>query len=356
MKKKSLSAKRIIPSNFKFDKILKDKKIFRIYKNFFKSLEKANYSNKIAASVSGGPDSMALCFLISCYKFKKNQKIRPFFYLVDHGLRKDSSNEANLVKKQLRSKNIDLKILKWKGEKPNSNIQSLARKKRYELLFKECKKSNIRTLLTAHHKDDIYETFFSRLLRGSGTEGLSSFIVNEKKFNFRGHIITVTRPLQSFSKQNLIYITQRVFDFYVKDPSNEMKKFQRVRLRNLILNLKNLGLDFNKLNLTLNNLNSTNMAINQIVDKNIYENVIERKEKYIIGPKFFFLPEEIVFRSLSLLIKKIGKKDYPPRGRKMVNLIKQLKYKDKFKWTLGGTIIEKIHKSVVVTEEKTKKR
>ena len=162
--------------------------------------------------------------------------------------------------------------------------------------------------------------------------------------------------MQSFSKQDLSYITQSVFDYYVNDPSNEMREFQRVRLRHLILNLKNLGLDFNKLNLTLNNLNSTNRAINQIVDKNIYENVITRKGKYIIGYKFFLLPEEVVFRSLSILIQNIGKKDYPPRGRKMLNLINQLKYENKFKWTLGGTIVEKIHNSVVVTEEKTKKR
>ena len=39
-------------------------------------------------------------------------------------------------------------------KKPNSNLQSLARQKRYELLFNECKKSNIKTILTAHHQDD----------------------------------------------------------------------------------------------------------------------------------------------------------------------------------------------------------
>ena len=60
-------------------------------------------------------------------------------------------------------------------KKPKSNIQSLARKKRYQLLFNECKKYKIKTILTAHHQDDLYETFFSRLLRGSGTEGFSSF-------------------------------------------------------------------------------------------------------------------------------------------------------------------------------------
>ena len=60
-------------------------------------------------------------------------------------------------------------------KKPNSNLQSLARQKRYELIFNQCKKHKINTILTAHHQDDFYETFFSRLLRGSGTEGLSSF-------------------------------------------------------------------------------------------------------------------------------------------------------------------------------------
>ena len=40
----------------------------------------------------------------------------------------------------------------------------------------------------------------------------------------------------------------------------------------------------------------------------------------------------------------------------MINLINQLKNKENFKATLGGTIIEKIHNSVIVTKEKTKKR
>ena len=40
----------------------------------------------------------------------------------------------------------------------------------------------------------------------------------------------------------------------------------------------------------------------------------------------------------------------------MMNLIKELKSKDNNKATLGGTIIEKIHNSVLLSLEKTKKR
>ena len=356
MKKKSLSVKKIIPRKLNFNKFLRDKKIIKIYNNFKKNFENLINSKKIAVSVSGGADSLALCFLVLCYKFKKNIKIQPSFYLVDHGLRSNSRYEAISVKNLLKSNKIDLKILHWQGKKPNSNLQNLARKKRYELIFKECTKSNIGTVITGHHKADLYETFFSRLLRGSGTEGLSSFSKIEKNFNYKNYKIRVLRPLLNLNKQDLIYISKRVFKFYVKDPSNEQDKFQRARIRKLISNLTKEGLNFKKLNLTINNLASTTKAMNEVVDYNIKENVTYHlKKKYLINSKFFLMPDEVVFRSLSILLKNITHKDYPPRGKKIINMIKDLKNKQYIKATLGGTIIEKIHNSVVVSKEKTKK-
>ena len=63
--------------------------------------------------------------------------------------------------------------------------------------------------------------------------------------------------------------TNKVFNFYIVDPYNEMEKFQRVRIRKLILNLKNQGLNFEKLIITLNNLASSNKALREIVENNI---------------------------------------------------------------------------------------
>ena len=356
MKKKSLSAKKIIHRNFNFKKILKDKKIFEVYKDFEINLKNLKNLDKIAVAVSGGPDSLALCFLIACYKLKRNAKILPYFFLIDHGLRDNSHKEATSVKNILKSKKLDLKILKWKGKKPTSNLQNIARKKRYELLFKECEKSNIRVILTGHHQDDIYETFFSRLLRGSGTEGLSSFAKIENQFNFKNKKFKVVRPLLNLTKQDLIHVSNNSFKFYVKDPSNQLDKFQRVRIRKLISSLKKEGLDFNKLNLTINNLATTNITLNQIVKYNINKNVTYlSKKKYLINSEFFTKPEEVIFRSLSKLIKRISQKEYPPRGKKMIALIRDLKKSIYIKTTLGGTIIEKIHNSVIVYKEKTKK-
>ena len=51
--------------------------------------------------------------------------------LVDHRLRKDSNFEAKKVVKLLKKIDINCKILVWKGKKPKSNIQKIARNNRY---------------------------------------------------------------------------------------------------------------------------------------------------------------------------------------------------------------------------------
>ena len=56
-----------------------------------------------------------------------------------------------------------------------------------------------------------------------------------------------------------------------------------------------------------------------------------------------------------MLLKNISQKDYPPRGKKMIKLIKDIKKNRYIKAPLGGAIIEKISESVIVSKEKTKK-
>ena len=91
---------------------------------------------------------------------------------------------------------INGEILTWHGKKPHSNIQSLARKKRYELLILKCKKLKINNILLAHHKDDLFENFFIRILRGSGLKGLISFSKKSKIDN-----INILRPLLELKKK-----------------------------------------------------------------------------------------------------------------------------------------------------------
>ena len=133
------------------------------YINLFEKNFKNVVKRKYAVAVSGGPDSLALAYLSKCFSIIYNARI--YYYIVDHGLRQESSKEAKKVVSILKKFMINCKILVWKGNKPKSNIQSIARNNRYSLLIKECKKNNIKHILLGHHADDQYENFLLTKLR-----------------------------------------------------------------------------------------------------------------------------------------------------------------------------------------------
>ena len=68
------------------------------------------------------------------------------------------------------------------------------------------------------------------------------------------------------------------------------------------------------------------------------------------------MPHEIVFRSLNYVLKEVGKKYYPPRGKSIDNLISVTKCKNFKKTTLSGCVIEKISNSFKIYPEIGKKR
>ena len=162
MRKKTLNVKKrnLNKSNFFLDQIF-IKKIYKIFERNVRGIDRS------LVAVSGGPDSLALAFLAKVYSLKRG--ISPKFFIVDHKLRPESTTEAKAVQKILRKVFINLEILTWKGKKPKNNIQSIARKIRYQLMNDRCEKYKIKSLLVGHHQDDLIENFFIRMVRGSGS-------------------------------------------------------------------------------------------------------------------------------------------------------------------------------------------
>ena len=349
MKRKNSSA-RNRTYNFYLKK-LKDSRIKKTYQIFKKKL--IDYKlNNFCVAVSGGADSIALSFLAKCYSLEKNKKVS--FFIVDHKLRKNSSNEANLVKNKLKQFNINIKILTIKNFKKFSNLQSFARENRYKLLFKQCLNQNSNAVLTAHHRDDLIENFFIRLLRGSGLKGLISFKNVKSKIKFDDKIFII-RPLIDVPKKDLIYISKNTFNYFVDDPSNINDKFLRVKIRQLISKLEKEGLTFNKFDISLDNLSKSNYALDYYVQKNINDNSNYHKScnGVILKNDFFKQPNEIVFRSFSEIMQKVGNKITYPRGAKVQNLLNTLNSKNKnIKKTLSGCIIQRFQKSVIIYREK----
>ena len=341
MSLKNLSVKIKIPRVLKNK--LNNKKISQIYKKFTKSI---SINENFIVAVSGGPDSLALAFLSKIYSIQKNLKVK--FYIIDHKLRSESTNEAKYVKKILNKFQINAEILYWQGIKPKSNIQSAARTKRFELLISKCKKLGVTNILLGHHQEDLIENFFIRILRGSGLKGLISLSKKTKLQN-----VTILRPLINQKKEDLVFISKKVFDFYVKDPTNNDEKFQRVRIRKLLKGLKNDGLDQKKFIKTIDNLKKSNDVVNYYVKKNLENNSFfsHKKKHLILNDKFFKQPHEVVFRSLADSLNFVSKKYYSVRGKKIDKIIKEIQKTSFSRSTLGSCLIEKVNQTVIISNE-----
>ena len=347
MNPKNLSAQN--KTHKKILSYLNKRKISKVFKKFTKSLK---VNENLAVAVSGGPDSLALAYLTKCYSLKNQLNVK--YFIIDHKLRKESSLEAKTVKNILNKIDVHCKILKWEGKKPSKNIQAIARDKRYALLANVCKKNDIKYLLVGHHLDDLFENFLIRLVRGSGLKGLISLDKNKK---YRDQNLNILRPLLDLEKNDLLHISKEVFNFFVKDPSNVNKDYQRTRIRNLLQSLEKEGLDKKKLKLTIENLKNSDKSIKFYVDKNLDNNSVFLKKKniHILNNNFFDQSQEIIFRSLTVIIQKLGKKYYPARGKSINELIKRINQKSFTKVTLGGCFIDRVNETILISRESSHK-
>ncbi len=353
MKKKSSSVKRKNLKNSIFSPQIRNKKIKKIYQRFEFLIKQKEFKGYLVA-VSGGADSLALAYLSKCYQIKNKDK--KFHYVhVDHNLRDTSLKEAQTLKKILRKFKIGCKIITWKKKTNIKKTQSDSRDYRFKVFESFCKTKKINTLLLGHHFDDFQENFFIRLLRGSGLKGLVSFY-NYR--NLRSNNINIVRPLLDFSKEDLLYVTKKTFNFHIDDPSNRSLEYLRSRVRFMINYLKKDGLDEKKFKMTFENLISSNKSIEFFVQKNISENSYispsKNNNRALLTSKFFGNTDEIILRSFTKILQDISGRYFPARGKGVSRIINQIKQKSLTKTTIGGCVIEKIENSVVISKENTK--
>ena len=149
--------------------------------------------------------------------------------------------------------------------------------------------------------NDLFENFLIRIVRGSGLNGLISFSKNTK---YRYQDLNIIRPLLNLEKKDLLCVANKVFNFFVKDPSNINEDYKRTRIRKLLHTLEKEGLDIKKLKLTISNLRDSNKSIKFYVDRNLEKNLVFLKKKniYILNHDFFDQSHEIIFLINSLML------------------------------------------------------
>ena len=114
----------------------------------------------------------------------------------------------------------------WAGAKPASGLQEAARDARYRLLFEACRRHGILHLLVAHHAGDQAETIAMRAARRSGPDGLAGMAAVVEHRDAR-----LLRPLLGVSRDRLTATLERRAIGWIDDPSNDDRRFERVRVR-----------------------------------------------------------------------------------------------------------------------------
>ena len=338
MSKKNSSANR--KKDLRYSKAFNE--VYLSFKKKLNTLKKKSY----VIAVSGGPDSLALVSLSKIYA--EENKVKFYYILVNHNIRKNSLKEAREVQYLLKKNKLNLVILNNKY-KFNKNIQSNARKVRYELLSNFCVKSKVRNIITAHNLEDQVETFFIRLSRGSGLKGLSSMKFATKIENN----ISLIRPLLDIKKKLLIKISNLTFGKYIKDPSNKDKKFLRTKIRNLQTHLKKSGINYDQIIMSINNLASSNEILENYFKEKFSKGLIKSKKSLIIKlNNFLELETEFKIRVINNAIKELRRNYYNPRSKKVKILIEKLEKKNFSKATLGGCIFLRENDKISIKKEK----
>ncbi len=248
----------------------------------------------LIVATSGGPDSMCLLNLLLSLKEEKNLNL--ICAHVNHNLRKESKEEAEMVKKYCLSNNITYEYEKIKEY--IGNTENYAREKRYTFFENLIKKYNAKYLLTAHHGDDLIETILMRLARGTNMDGFKGFSKISKRENY-----IIYRPLIYVTKEEIKeYVTKEKIPHAI-DKTNSEDTYTRNRFRKYILPpLKNE---------------------NKMIHKNFLKlsETLETYDNYINKEVDNLLPS--IYRENELNVKVFNKKDNIIKQKIIYNILKQ---------------------------------
>lgn len=265
--------------------------------------------SSFAVAVSGGADSLCLAYAAAEWAQANNKKC--IALTVDHGLRLESTKEAKQVALWMQEKGILHETLVWEGNKPKTRVEEKAREARYALLTDWCHQHGVSTLLLAHHQDDQAETFFLRLARSSGVDGLSA--MKEKTTR---HGILILRPFLDYSRAEIqSFLKQFYQTTWVEDPSNQNEVYERVRFRQKASFLAELGLTSSVVALTAKRLGRVQEALSCLTKDFIAKHVSFNAVGYVFVEYRTYqeLAAELQIRVLADLIVWVSGSNKPLR-------------------------------------------
>ncbi len=187
-------------------------------------------TDRVAVAVSGGPDSVALAWLLHALAARASWQIAGLIH-VNHGLRGAESDADEAFCRELAdrlswpivTRRVDVREA---ARRARRSIEATARDLRYAEFEAGAEEFSATAVATGHTADDQAETVLLRLLAGAGTRGLSG--VRPRRGPYR-------RPLIDCRREELrTWLVGRGEPFRT-DASNDDASVPRNRLRRDLL-------------------------------------------------------------------------------------------------------------------------
>jgi tRNA(Ile)-lysidine synthase len=176
---------------------------------------------------------------------------------IDHGLRKESADEARYVGSVCAALGVSHDVIAWNDSgSATGNLSERARRARYSLIADWALGRGVGHVVVGHTADDQAETFLMGLSRKAGVDGLSGM---RAAWNERG--VVFVRPLLDVLRADLrSYLTRKKVD-WVDDPTNENEHYLRVKARKALIALQPLGISVEHLAAVVEHLDFARSAL-----------------------------------------------------------------------------------------------
>lgn len=240
--------------------------------------EAINKNDKIAVAVSGGVDSMVLCYALNRCSTKFTG-LHCNFQLRG----RDSLADQKMIEEWFHQKKIPFHYKKFdtkRAQKNGESIQMTARRLRYDW-FHEFIDNQIDTILMGHHLDDRIESFWMNLYRGTGVVGLLG--IPKEKNNFK-------RPFLGISKKDILDYANLHKITYREDATNQKLDYFRNQIRHQFLPALKKEVSNNEWNHFFSNQEKINAWIDVQIEQLAKRYIREEKNQTIINRTVLTLP------------------------------------------------------------------
>lgn len=193
-------------------------------------------SSTVVVGVSGGADSMSLLDGLCRARDTGQGPEKIIVAHLNHQLRGSAADEdESFVRVESERYGVECEVERLPigeiAEAERLNLEAVARRCRYDFLRRVAVASAARSVFTAHTSDDQAETVLMRLLRGSGTTGLTGI----HRHRPLGDNVMLIRPLLAVTRADIMdYVSQYSLGFRF-DQSNLSIDFMRNRIRHELL-------------------------------------------------------------------------------------------------------------------------